>query len=373
MERQKHEIIVTAAGFWDARLRAPSCTDEDRQQFAAWRDADVAHRQAFERLQVIVSTLRQHGSRADLRAIRDAALALAERRRKRVTWAVAASIAVLACTALLWALAPQLTGLSDLAAFNWERTGDFSTGIGQRSTVTLQDGSTVELNSKTRIRVAFVGKRRFVELLEGQAMFQVAKDTQRPFVVRASNREIVAVGTQFDVRLDSAGVRVTLLEGKVAVTSQGSSALALALTSATSSKSATQQPGAATTAGERTQAIYLSPGQQLTIARHAQEIVAPSGSAPEQMIVRNIDVAKATSWRAGQVFFEDLALVEAIAEMNKHSLVQISIEDASLDGLRVNGMFRSGEQQAFARALEEYFPLVVERRSETQLVLKRRN
>lgn len=360
MDRQKREEVAEAAGFWDARLRAPGCTEKDRQEFAAWRDADPAHREAFDRLQAIVSTLRQEKSRADVRAIRDAALAMADRRRRRVRWTAAASISALALTALLWTLGPQLTG------FGWNRSETFATGTGQRSTVTLQDGSTVELNSRTRIRVAFSDERRSVALLEGQAIFQVAKNPQRPFVVQAGDREIVAIGTAFDVQLDSTVVRVTLLEGKVAVTPQGGAAtleLPMSAAEPVDSLSTTDKHR------EHPDTVYLSPGQQLVIARQAHE---KASTSVRQADVREIDVEKVTSWRAGQVFFEDLALAEAVAEMNKHSAVQIVLADPSLAALRINGMFRAGEQQAFARALEEYFPVTAERHGDTQIVLRTR-
>lgn len=368
MERQKREEIAEAAGFWDARLRAPGCTDKDRQDFAAWRDANPAHREAIERLQSIVSTLRRERSRADLRAFRDAALAMANRRRKRVMWSVAASVSTLMLAALLVALGPQIAG------FSWGQGDTFYTGTGQRSTVTLPDGSAVELNSETRIQVAFRAERRSVELLEGQAIFQVAKDPLRPFVVQAGDREIVAVGTAFDVRLDSSAVRVTLLEGKVAVTPQGgAAALELPMPVLPASERVDQHRTSAvsvTQRRERSETVYLSPGQQLMIARHVDEKASASA---RQLEVREIDVARVTSWRAGQVFFEDFGLAQAVAEMNKYSAVQISIEDDALEGLRINGMFRAGEQQAFARALEEYFPIVAERHSDTRIVLKARH
>jgi transmembrane sensor len=368
MDRQKRDAIAEAAGFWDARLRAPGCTDSDRRDFAAWRDADPAHREAFERIQTIVTTLRDERSRADLRALRDAALAMADRRRTRVRWTAAASIGVLALTALLWALAPRV------AELGWGAANTFQTGTGQRSTVKLQDGSTVDLNSRTRIRVAFSDARRSVTLLEGQAIFQVSKDPSRPFVVHAGNREIVALGTTFDVRLDAAAVQVTLVEGKVAVVPEGGATGDLKLPVAVPDASVdSPQAGTASAPhqrGARPDAVYLSPGQQLVVSRSGgAEKVSAQAAHPEP---RAIDVTKVTSWRNGYVFFEDLGLAQAVAEMNKHSKVQIVLADPSLDAYRINGMFRAGEQQVFAQALEAYFPIAVEQRDETRIVLHAR-
>jgi len=373
MDRDRQNWISDTAAFWDARLRAPGCTDGDRQEFNSWRAADPAHRAAFERLQTIVAGLRNEMSRADLRSMRDAALALVDRRKKRLTLAAAAGIAASAVVAVLWYSLPQGAG------FGRNDAASYTTGIGQRSTVTLQDGSSLELNSKTRVEVAFTSERRSVKLLDGQAIFRVARNPARPFVVHAGDRDIVAIGTAFDVRLERAALRVTLLEGKVAVAPEGASLPLLNMHAASSSsqnadreRARTDLSGAAESSEADSPAtVFLSPGQQLVVARSIGERPSPT-TGREEISVRSIDVAKVTSWREGRVFLEDLALADAVAEMNRHSAIQIAVSDPTLERLRVNGMFRAGEQQTFASALEEYFPIVAERRGETEIMLRRR-
>ncbi len=308
------------AGRWDARLRAPDCTAAERADFAAWCDADPLHRAAFERLQTIVATLRHDRSRADVRALRDEALhAMGTRRRHRMAWAAAvASVMVVGA-----ALAVRFAGAEI-----------YATGIGERSTFTLADGSTVELNAQSRIQVHYSESQRRVELVKGQVLFNVAKNTSRPFVVRAGNRNIVAVGTRFDVRLDPGSVQVTLIEGKVRVEQQSA---------------------------QRQDAVLLTPGKQL---------LARSGRAPS---VRSIDVAKVTGWHDGRIFLDDLPLAEAVAEMNKHSAVQIIVDDPALAQWRVSGMFRAGGQEAFVNALEEYFPVAVQHRGGQTISLTARH
>jgi ferric-dicitrate binding protein FerR (iron transport regulator) len=431
MDRIERDRIAEAAGGWDAQLRSPDCTPEDRQRFAEWRETNPAHAEAFERLQMITAGLRNERNRVDLRAMRDAALTLAKPRQRRVRWAIAAGVSAIALTAALWTLAPQLSGTAwgeYVARLGWGPANTYSTGIGQRSTITLQDGSTLELNAKTRVQVALSAERRSVELLDGQAIFNVAKDASRPFVVHAGGREIIAVGTAFDVRVDASAMQVTLLEGKVAVRPEGSRAslnVPLAAQSVGESAGTAEQrmepsaragvngepePGARTamdakaekgprtvtspraganatgSAGvnasgraaivrdESSGTIFLSPGQQLVVARVAEASSSATVSAlsPAPAVVREIDIEKVTSWRDGRVFFEDLALTQAAAEMNKHSVVQIIVGDPALQELRVNGMFRVGEQQAFVNALEAYFPIEAERRGETHIVLRRR-
>lgn len=330
------EPIGDQAARWDARLRSPDCTDEDRVRFAAWRDADPAHRAAFEQLQSLFVVLNAGLVRADVRRLRDNVVTAVDRRRKRRVWTAAACVAVVVSGVALRAWHAQV-GVSDPV----ER---YATQIGQRTTVTLRDGSTVELNAATQMEIRFGDQRRAVQLLAGQAMFQVAKDPLRPFVVRAANREIVAVGTEFDVRLDATSVQVTLLEGKVNVDRSD----------------------------DRDQAHQsLLPGQQLTASLQTAAPSQPQGQvgAGPEVRIREVNVALVTGWRDGRVFIEDLPLAAAVAEMNRYSQKQIVIEDPKLAALRVNGMFRAGDQDGFVAALQSYFPITAAWRGDSQIAL----
>jgi hypothetical protein len=111
-----------------------------------------------------------------------------------------------------------------VSAVTWlfEFQNVYATGIGEQRTVTLSDGSTVELNSQSRLRVAFHPHERDVELLEGQALFHVAHDRTRPFLVQSEGAKVRAVGTQFDVYRKSDGTVITVVEGRVAVMPESS-------------------------------------------------------------------------------------------------------------------------------------------------------
>ena len=330
--------VADEAGAWDARLRAPDCTDEDRARFAAWRDADPLHRQTFERLQVFVATLRHEGCRADIRALRDESLRVSERHRRRIgLTAAAATFAALTVGVMVWqGPSPQWLRES-IAAMVTRLSGAeiYSTDTGQRSTFTLDDGSSIELNARSRIEVRFSDARRDVTLIEGQALFNVTRDARRPFVVHAGGREVLALGTRFDVRLDSTSLQVTLLEGKVRV----------------------EPDTAARIPGDE---LELTPGQQFR-ARLTQSATTN--------VVREIDVSKVTGWREGRIYFDDLSLEEAVREMNRHSTVHIRIESPELAGLRINGMFKAGEQDLFVSALQEYFEIDAQRRGAREIVL----
>jgi transmembrane sensor len=319
------ESISEQAGFWDARMRSPLCTEEDRAQFSVWRDADPTHRAEFERLQAMFEALSLGGSRADVRGLRDTVVVSVNRRRRRILGSVAACFGICIIAIALHAWRVQLL---------WPApTQSYVTRVGERSTVTLSDGSTVDLNAGSKLEVFFSEQRRTVQLVQGQALFHVAKNPLRPFVVQAGNREIVALGTAFDVRLSNTAVQVTLLEGKVTVDRNDV---------------ADDKPDP------------LSPGERLT----AQLVDA----SPAQ--IRTVNVAQITGWRDGRVFIEDLSLADAVAEMNRHSLKQIVIDDSTLAAVRVNGMFRAGDQDAFVAMLKNYYPLDVSWRGDSEVVLR---
>ena len=341
-ERTIPTSVADAAGAWDARLRAPDCTDEDRARFAAWRDADPLHQQTFEHLQVIVATLRHERSRADLRALRDEPLRESARHRRRVWLSTAAAALVIGI--LVWK-SPTPDWLREpIEAMVTRMSGAeiYSTSTGQHSTFLLDDGSSIELNARSRIEVRFSDTRRDVTLVEGQAFFNVTKDPRRAFIVHAGDREVLALGTRFDVRLDATSVQVTLLEGKVRVEQS-------------------------TAMWKRGHEVELTPGKQLVAQLH----VAPAQPALLN-VIRDIDVAKVTGWREGRIYFEDLPLDQAVREMNRHSTVHIRLESPELAELRINGMFKAGEQELFVSALQDYFQIAVQRPGAREIVLTSR-
>ena len=384
MERRVANQIAEEAGAWDARLRSPDCTAADRAQFANWRQQNPAHAVEFERLQMIAAMARQEVTRADLRALRDAARTAGSARRWTIPLATAAALAVVVFGTAAWVeragispARPLRTLLTWVQQAGSKETGEeYVTRVGQRTVVTLRDGSTVELNAKTAMKVVFTPDQRLIQLVGGQALFHVAKNAQRPFVVRAGDREILAIGTAFDVRRDATSVRVTLIEGKVAVSRESPAEASVDSSSerVPAARHSSPSPAArlisaqpvlptrdGTAASQHGFEVFLEPGQQLI----AQE---SSGEA----VVQPVDVQKVIGWRDGRVAFEDFTLGAAVEEMNRHSPVQIQLRSPELAALRVNGVFRAGEQEAFVTALESYFPIVAQHRGEGEIVLTAR-
>lgn len=236
----------------------------------------------------------------------------------------AATALAIVTGALLWSavtFSGRTTSAPDVAASQPAPPETYVTAVGERSTVTLRDGSQVSLNTDSRLRVSYSASTRRLELLAGQALFEVTTDAQRPFIVVAGNHQVVALGTAFDVRLDAQTVQVTLIEGSVSV--EGSA------------------PD-----GKTGRATRLDPGQQFR---------ADGPEAPE---VRHARLEQVTSWREGRLIFSDEPLAQAVAEVNRYSTRKIVLDDATLAALRVSGVFHTGRPDSFVEALTNYFGIV---------------
>lgn len=330
---------------WDARLRSPECTDADRAAFEAWRDASPANRQAFDELQsMLTEGLRSVAHDPSVRSIREVALEAVGARKPwyRRTWPLGLAAAAVAALAIgLTVLQTETSNVEPPVAMPI-----FATAVGERSTTELEDGSVATLNTDTRIAISYTDDERLVTLVHGQALFDVAKDPDRPFVVVAGEQRITAIGTVFDVRFEGTEIEVTLVEGLVEVQPDEASAPAL------------------TSSARRVEPVRLVSGQSLRTSATGTD---------QPPAVETVDADQATLWRQGQVFFDDVPLSEAAAEMNRYSTVQIVVEDASLDMHRVNGMFRTGRQTTFVDAIEAYFPVSAEQTGDNRIVLNPRN
>jgi transmembrane sensor len=211
--------------------------------------------------------------------------------------------ALAACVVLLL----MLTGI-----VGWLYRGvTYATGIGEQRTIRLADNSVIDLNARSTIRVHFSQDARTVELIQGQALFHVAKDTHRPFVVRSDGMAVRAVGTEFDVYRKQTGMVVTVLEGRVAVTPT---------THERNSSAATSQTSA-----------ILSAGEQLTVTPVAA------------LRPHRADITVATAWTQRRLVFEETPLAEVAEEFNRYSVRQLNIDDPELARRPISGIYSSSD------------------------------
>ena len=207
----------------------------------------------------------------------------------------------------------------------------YGTAIGEQRSLVLADGSTVELNARSKIRVAFRSDERDVELLAGQALFHVAKDHARPFLVTSGNTQVRAVGTAFDVYKKPSETVVTVLEGRVAVLSD--------VGASPSRHNAADKGKLAGPGSAGPEPTFVSAGEQVTVSAH----VARKTDHP--------NVAGATAWTQRQLVFEGATLSDVAEEFNRYNERRLVIEDPDLYGFHISGVFSSTDPQSLIRFL----------------------
>ncbi len=311
--------IRAQAAVWVTKLHSEDRSPEMERDFRKWQAQSPEHRLAFEKTTdawMAVGSLK----------LADAYKAMAARNPKpvggayrRMSWWLAGG----ATAALL--------GIGIFAGQRWWDTGLYVTDVGEQRLVTLDDGSRVRLNTDTQVRVSYGARQRTVAVSHGEAIFEVAKDPSRPFVVRASGSEVVAVGTAFAVRYAGTTkgspqeLTVTLIEGKVNVRPAA-------------------EPSADAIAPDRI--IAMKAGDRLRLDREAHKtaVATPRVDRP------NMD--QVTAWQRSEVVFDAEALPDAVAEMNRYSRTPIVlVDELSRSNLSVSGLFHAGDSFGFANAV----------------------
>ena len=211
------------------------------------------------------------------------------------------------------------------------RTDVYETGRGQQKTVSLADGSLVNLNTDSLIEVRYSSGERQVELRRGEALFHVAKDPARPFTVASGNGAVRALGTTFAVRSLNTQSAFTLVEGKVEVL--------------------TGSPK------DNRRLALLIPGDRLILER--------SGRA----VMDRPSIDALLSWRAGQVSFDDATLEDAAREMNRYLKMQQIVVSPRIAARRISGIFATGNPDQFVIAAVQVHDLKVRRQGEDILLM----
>ncbi len=299
-----------AAALFIAR-RSEGLTTGEQQLLEEWLARDAAHRRAFENAERAWSSFDDAKGDEILAAMR--AHALAPRRRTRPRWLPVAAAAALALVALSFVLSNRLDPDPDPGT-GLQANAEYESVTGEVKELQLADGSRMILDADSAVQLAFTGDQRQLQLRKGRALFTVEPDASRPFAVSAAGRSIVAVGTQFDVNIVADGLTVTLLEGRVDISSMD----------------------------EGRALVSLTPGQQY---------VERGGDAHIRTIGATIE--NVTAWQKGLINFDDQPLAEAAAIMNRYSGDQIVISGEAVTKIRLSGQFRAGESQRFAATLAE--------------------
>jgi transmembrane sensor len=311
-----------SAAAWFARLRGGPITPSLDAKYRRWLAADPANEVRYERQELTWALAGELAKDDDIAAL----LAEAQHasvaspmhrpgRRRVMMWAAAAaSLSAVAVGTLLY--------MRSAASEEFL----YATAVGEQRTVVLPDQSRITLNTSSRVHVTYERDSRVIELQQGEATFSVAHDATRPFDVVAAHGRTRAIGTEFNVLTTPSGVTVSVLAGVVAIT-----------------------PPARSGNPVEAVALRLTRGEEIT---YSNERVSE---------VRPLNANRIQAWHVGRIAFEDLPLQLAVAEFNRYTQTPIVVRDATLADLRVTGMFRIRETEAFLTALNTAFGVQADR------------
>ena len=299
-----------AAAEWLARRDGGDWTDEQNALLTAWLNQSTANRVAFLRLE-------QVWARADRMAAIGRVPPARRSERSGRQWS--SSRAAVRRT-VAGGIAALAAGAAAIVIATLPSTA--STGIGERRTIALADGSSLELGPLSSVRYSIGTAKRSVWVDQGEAYFDVHHDAASPFIVVAGDRRIVDIGTRFSVRRSDKDVSVAVAEGRVEIGS---------------------------VAGQNQRAVTIDQGS----------LANAHGNAPLRVAHNPTEVANRLSWRDGMLAFDATPLDDVAAEFNRYNRQRLVIASPSVGTMRIGGRFRASHVDGFAALLRDAYGLKI--------------
>jgi transmembrane sensor len=312
MKQHAPDPVREQAAAWFAQVQDAPGDSALRAALQQWLDQDARHREEYQQL------VRLWGAADFIPRQRLEALCATEPvrqlpRRRVLRQALAAGVAI-AALGLGW------------SGWQYQRLNHqdvLQTALGERRQFELPDGSHLELNSATRVDVTFSSGRRDVRLSRGEAMFIVAHDSDRPFVVSTAQGQVTVTGTRFDVRQDPDSTRVAVEQGSVRVQGAGDSL------------------------------AQLTAGLGSRIDTHGK-VAAPYA----------IDANALTAWRQGKLVFDNAPLSDVVAEVSRYRAQPLRVAPGKVAGLRLSSTFSTDDPDALLRALPSILPVAIKQHAD---------
>jgi len=295
------------AADWVQRRNLWTWTEMDQAEFDAWLAASDANHIAYLRQNVVWNAAGRLSAVRQQQSMRPGTSApkLGTLLRSVAAAAIVAAV-----------------GFASFVYFSHPLDATYVTPVGGHKIIALADGTRIELNTDSALRIRG-GDVRHVTLLHGEAYFDVHHDGTDPFAVTANGYRITDLGTKFSVRASASAVRVSLLEG---------SAVVAPVTGQKAHRSALLMPGD----------VAMASASKLTVEKE------PAAS-----------VASSLGWRHGLLIFKDTELADAAAEFNRYNTRKIKLEDQAIAHLKINGTFQAENSELFASSIQELFGLRV--------------
>jgi transmembrane sensor len=293
--------ISQQAADWFAKLRNGQVTEEERQHFQRWLTTDLAHSKAFEEIQAFWDDPALSKS---LKAIPLSSQGKRHSRFSSLHYRLAVPLTAAGLILAAVILQPYLNCLQ----------ADYCTGVGESRSIQLADGSTITLNSQSAVKVNFQGNTRQIHLLQGEVLFEVKRNTAKPFLVDAQFSQTRVLGTRFIVREDRHSDTITVINGVVAVSQNQ------------------QQPA------------ILHVNDQLTVGEATGRI-------------HQVSATKASAWTSGHLVFDSANLGVVIKEISRYRNGTVIIKNSRLKALKVSGRFDIRNPDKALQALEQTLPI----------------
>ncbi len=317
------------AAQWIARLDRGDLTAAERKAFDKWATANPDNMQAVQSLSSLWGDMNQF-TQYYQPVKKEAAISYTS------SWPKAAALAATFLVALIgvsyFGYGPDFT----------DNSMEFATEIGDYERAGLVDGSSIELNTGTHIETHYSQKKRSVILLSGEALFDVAKDKDRPFVVAAGGSLIEAVGTRFNIQMHKNRVEVIVTEGTVKI-----------------SRGAGDQRG-----HSDGHAVYARAGEIANISKDGHTDVAP---------ITDDEWKRLLSWRDGMLSYEGETLAEVVADFGRYNDLEFIIADKGAGRVRIGGYFKKNDVAGFLEALEAGFSIRAESLDGNKVILRASN
>jgi len=355
-QSETSSVVESEALAWIAQLNGDDISEKDLAAFREWVNRSPAHQKEIRELSEIWSDL-------NILTVMDEPIRKADKvskqlrkNRARLQWKrrllFPAAISVMALSAIF--VFPLVTG-NETPTSSYEANVSipfvFKTAKGEHQTHTLEDGSIITLNTDSRIEVDYTNGQRNIRLLRGEALFSVAHDEQRPFLVFANDGIVRAVGTEFSVHITDAAMEVIVSEGSVELSTLKPTKPATSVTTKASS-SATKVASLGIIKAGHTAQIKNS---QASIANVSEDVIDAE-----------------LSWRVGLLEFKGEGLEEAINEFARYNELDITIVDPELKDFPIGGVFATDKFDSFLTGLPTY-GIKVEKAEDSRVFLSKAN
>lgn len=305
-----NERLLKQALQWFFLLQSENCTDENKQKFNRWYYKSEANQEAYAHAEYLWSDLNQLKKTTGIPGLEEARRPRSKRRAVRALGMAALMLVSSALISVGW--------MEHIA-----KTVTYTTQLGEKRTITLSDGSTIDLNTATRLHAKISLLQRNITLDTGEAIFDVQHERVRSFSVQTDQLTIRDIGTRFSVRLQNDNVLVAVLQGAVEIN------------------------------GER-----LDEGFQ----RWYQSGLGLSYQ-------QSTDIAQIEAWKQGRLIFRQASVKEVVTELERYHPVRFVFAEPSIALETLSGTFDSDGLELFLNSLEKILPIKVTRLSDEQTLL----